>query len=323
MIKINKRIVFWALPMLTGCALFMEMMNATTISAALPSIARDFNVPAVDLKIAVMSYLLTVAMFIPVSGWFADRFGLRKVFVSSMVIFSMGSIACGFATNLWFLVLARLVQGVGGSMLLPVGRLILYKNFKKSELAGVVSKVPILGLLGAVSGPVIGGAVTTFLSWHWIFFLNVPIALIAIIATFIFVEDHIDKKIQPLDKFGLIFFGLGLATLLFLFESIGNALTSYTLVFLLFIFSMLMFVFYSFHAKRKTHPLLDLTLFRINTFKSAMTHQRYFGNDFNKIPVYFENPVANPILPLKIIPYWLYFRGKLTSSASGSFSFIC
>src|SRR6204780_2188303 len=176
----SSRALEFLAPMIVGCALFMEMLDATVISTALPAMAKSLGEDPIKLNLAITSYLLSLAVFIPISGWMADRFGARTVFRTAIIIFTTGSVFCGFSNSLPELVASRILQGFGGAMMVPVGRLIVLKTIAKSELVTAMSYLTVPAVLGPVVGPVIGGFIVTYYSWRWIFFINVPIGLIGI-----------------------------------------------------------------------------------------------------------------------------------------------
>src|SRR6516225_7988562 len=176
-------------PLIVGCALFMEMLDSTVISTALPAIAHSMDEDPIRLNLAITSYLLSLAVFIPISGWMADRYGSRTVFRAAIALFTVGSILCGVSQSLSQLVAARIVQGFGGAMMVPVGRLIVLKTIPKSELVQAMSYLTVPAVLGPVVGPPVGGLIVTYYSWRWIFFINVPIGILGIVLVSLFVED--------------------------------------------------------------------------------------------------------------------------------------
>src|SRR5271166_3926336 len=198
-------------PMIVGCALFMEMLDATVISTALPAMAKSLGEDPIKLNLAITSYLLSLAVFIPISGWMADRFGARTVFRSAIVIFTVGSICCGLSQSLPQLVAARILQGLGGAMMVPVGRLLVLKTIAKSDLVEAMSYLTVPAVLGPVVGPPLGGFIVTYGSWRWIFLMNLPIGVIGIALVTLYIEDVREELIFPLDVRGFMLTGLGLA----------------------------------------------------------------------------------------------------------------
>src|SRR5271155_1163947 len=205
----SSRALEFLAPMIVGCALFMEMLDATVISTALPAMARSLGEDPIKLNLAITSYLLSLAVFIPISGWMADRFGARTVFRAAIVIFTIGSVLCGLSQSLPQLVAARIAQGFGGAMMVPVGRLIVLKTIPKSELVTAMSYLTVPAVLGPVVGPPIGGFIVTYYSWRWIFFINVPIGMIGITLVTLYIPDIKEEETVPLDFRGFILTGIG------------------------------------------------------------------------------------------------------------------
>src|SRR6202451_1165288 len=185
----SSRALEFLAPMIVGCALFMEMLDATVISTALPAMAKSLGEDPIKLNLAITSYLLSLAVFIPISGWVADRFGAISVFRAAIAFFTLGSIFCGLSSTLGELVLSRVLQGLGGAMMVPVGRLVVLRIVPKSGLVDAMSYLTIPGVLGPVLGPPVGGFIVTYSSWRWIFFMNVPIAILGIILTVLYIPD--------------------------------------------------------------------------------------------------------------------------------------
>ena len=189
----------WLVPAIIGSALMMQTLNATVITNALPAMAHAFGVQPLRLNLAITVYMLSAAIFLPLSGWVADRFGARRVFLASIVLYALGSVACGFAQDLWQLVLFRFAQGAAGATLMPVGRLVLLRTTPRSELVGALSVLTMPALLGPVLGPPIGGAIVTFADWRWIFFINLPIAVTGLVLAWRFVPEVREQKPPPVD----------------------------------------------------------------------------------------------------------------------------
>ncbi|WP_246043348.1 MFS transporter [Aquitalea aquatilis] len=201
-------------PLIIATALFMENMDATVIATSLPAIARDLLVDPVALKLALTSYLVSLAVFIPVSGWMADRFGARRIFRSAIAVFILGSVLCGFSASLEGFVLARFVQGMGGAMMVPVGRLVILRTTRKEELVKALSYLTIPALLGPVMGPPLGGFITTYFHWRWIFFINIPIGILGMVLAGRYIENLKEDHLPPLDKTGFALTGVGLSMLM-------------------------------------------------------------------------------------------------------------
>ena len=256
-------------PLIVGCALFMEMLDSTVISTALPAIAHSMHEDPIRLNLAITSYLLSLAVFIPISGWMADRFGSRTVFRTAIALFTFGSILCGISQSLSQLVAARIIQGFGGAMMVPVGRLIVLKTIPKSELVQAMSYLTVPAVLGPVVGPPVGGFIVTYYSWRWIFFINVPISFIGITLVTIFIEDIREEKAPPLDWRGFILTGIGLAGLVFGFEMLGRGVMPLGLELGLLGGGGLCSWAYVIHARRARFPIINLALLKIPTFNSA------------------------------------------------------
>src|SRR5262252_3054681 len=200
---LNERLV----PLIVAVALFMENMDSTVIATSLPAIAADIGTSPLALKLAVTSYLLSLAIFIPASGWTADRFGARTVFRAAIAVFVLGSIGCALSGSLTDFVIARIVQGMGGAMMTPVGRLVLVRTISRRELVAAMAWVTTPALIGPVIGPPVGGFITTYASWHWIFIINVPIGLLGIVLATRYIEDIRAEKHEPFDIVGMVLAG--------------------------------------------------------------------------------------------------------------------
>src|ERR1700721_2287871 len=198
------------LPWLIAVAFFMESLDTTILNTAAPAVAAALHVAPLSMKSLLASYTLSLAIFIPISGWMADRFGTRRVFSSAIGLFTLGSLLCGISSNLHFLVAARILQGCGGAMMVPVGRLTLVRTFARSELIAAMSFVAIPALVGPMLGPVAGGLLVRYFHWRVIFFVNVPVGLIGLYMVYLHLPDYREANTQPLDVAGLLFFGSGI-----------------------------------------------------------------------------------------------------------------
>src|SRR5580704_12378277 len=202
-------------PLIVACALFMEQLDGSIIATALPTIARSLHTDPLHLNLAITSYMFSLAVFIPLSGWVADRLGARTVFRAAIVVFTIGSVCCGFSVDLLTLVLSRILQGLGGAMMVPVGRLVLLRTIPKANLVDAMSWVTAPALIGPVLGPPIGGLIVTYASWRWIFFVNVPIGILGLVLATLFIDDIKGRSREPLDKFGFLLMALALSGLVF------------------------------------------------------------------------------------------------------------
>ncbi len=259
------------LPWLVAVAFFMEALDTTILNTAVPTIALALKVSPLSMKAVLASYTLSLAVFIPISGWIADRFGTRRVFASAIGIFTIGSILCGVSSNIHWLVASRILQGCGGAMMLPVGRLTMVRTFAKSELIRAMSFVAIPGLIGPMLGPLAGGLIVGHFHWSVIFFVNVPIGLAGLYLVYRHLPDYREQRTWPLDIVGLILFGSGIALLSYVLEVFGEHTLSGREMLGLIAISALLLAGYGLHTTRIAHPLLQLTLFGIRTFRAAVS----------------------------------------------------
>jgi EmrB/QacA subfamily drug resistance transporter len=294
-------------PLIVATALFMENMDSTVISTSLPAIARALDTNPLALKLAVTSYLLSLAIFIPASGWTADRFGTRNVFRTAIGVFVLGSIGCAASHSLEQFVLARIVQGVGGAMMTPVGRLILVRSIDKQLLVNAMSLVTIPALIGPICGPPLGGFITTFASWHWIFLINVPIGLVGIALVSRFIPNVYAEQQDPFDVLGFILSGLAIAGLAFGLSALGLEFLPTKIVVALIAAGAVSAVAYVIHAGRTPAPILDLSLLRLPTFRASI-----FGGFLFRLGI-----GALPFL----LPLLLQVGFKLTPFQSGLITF--
>jgi len=294
-------------PLIVATALFMENMDSTVISTSLPAIARALDTNPLALKLAVTSYLLSLAIFIPASGWTADRFGTRNVFRTAIGVFVLGSIGCAASHSLEQFVLARIAQGVGGAMMTPVGRLILVRSIDKQLLVNAMSLVTIPALIGPICGPPLGGFITTFASWHWIFLINVPIGLVGIALVSRFIPNVYAEQQDPFDVLGFILSGLAIAGLVFGLSALGLEFLPTKIVVALIAAGAVSAVAYVIHAGRTPGPILDLSLLRLPTFRASI-----FGGFLFRLGI-----GALPFL----LPLLLQVGFKLTPFQSGLITF--
>jgi EmrB/QacA subfamily drug resistance transporter len=257
-------------PLIIAVALFMENMDSTVIATSLPAIATDIGTNPLALKLAITSYLLSLAIFIPASGWTADRFGARTVFRAAIAVFVLGSIGCALSSSLTDFVIARIVQGMGGAMMTPVGRMVLVRTISKRELVSAMAWVTTPALIGPVLGPPVGGFITTYATWHWIFLINVPIGLLGIVLATRYIEDVRAEKHERFDLVGMVLAGLGIAGVAFGFSVLGLNFLPWTVVAALVVGGACFIVAYLVHARHTANPALDLTLFRLPTFRASV-----------------------------------------------------
>ncbi len=272
------------IPLIIASALFMENMDSTVIATALPAIAADLGTDPIALKLAFTTYLLSLTVFIPISGWSADRFGARNVFRAAIVVFTLGSIACGLATSLGGLVAARAVQGIGGALMVPVGRIILLRSIPKSELVDALAWLTIPALLGPLVGPPIGGFITDTFSWRWVFLMNVPFGIAAIaFAARLMPKIEIDH-VPPLDVRGFLLSGAGLLATVFGFTVMGRDLLPGAAPYALVLIGLALLYFYLRHARSSPAPILDLRLLKIATFRAGVLGGSLFREGVGAVP---------------------------------------
>jgi len=261
----------FVISLIVACAMFMQNLDSTIIATALPAIARSLGESPLQLNVAITCYLLSLAVFIPISGWTADRFGARQVFSGAIVVFTLGSIACGLSNSLPMLVVARIVQGMGGAMMVPVGRLVLLRTVPRSELVRAMSFVSVPALIGPIVGPPLGGMIVTYASWRWIFFINIPIGIVGVLLINLVIKNLDDGAVRPFDLGGFILTGIGLASLAFGFETAGRGAVPLPISLALLAIGGACVAAYIRHARRVDHPIIDLSLLRIPTYAAATT----------------------------------------------------
>jgi EmrB/QacA subfamily drug resistance transporter len=258
------------IPLIVAVALFMENLDSTVIATSLPAIAADIGTSPLALKLAVTSYLLSLAVFIPMSGWTADRFGARTVFRAAIVVFVIGSIGCAISSSLTDFVIARIVQGMGGAMMTPVGRLVLVRSVDRRALINAMASVSMAALVGPIVGPPLGGFITTYLSWHWIFLINVPIGLIGIVMVTRYIENFRAEVRERFDLVGMTLAGVAVAGLAFGLSVAGINLVPGAVVASLIAIGTVSAVAYAVHARRVERPVLDFSLLRIPSYRASL-----------------------------------------------------
>ena len=257
-------------PLIVATALFMENMDSTVIATSLPAIAADIGTSPLTLKLAITSYLLSLAVFIPASGWTADRFGARMVFALAVAVFMVGSIGCALSHSVTNFVFARILQGMGGAMMTPVGRLVLLRTVDKSALVSAMAWVTVPALVGPVLGPPLGGFITTYFSWHWIFLINIPIGLLGIFMAMKFIDPIKSVDPERFDLYGLLLAGIGLAGIAFGLSVAGLNLLPWSVVAALVGVGAISMTLYVIHARKTGSPVLDFSLLRLPTMRAAI-----------------------------------------------------
>ena len=253
------------LPWIAAMAFFMQALDATILNTALPAIAQSLNRSPLAMQSAIISYTLTVAMLIPVSGWLADRFGTRRIFMLAVSLFTLGSLACALSNSLGMLVVFRIVQGIGGAMMMPVARLALLRAYPRSELLPVLNFVTMPGLVGPILGPVLGGVLVTWASWHWIFLINIPIGIAGLFYARKYMPDFTTPR-RRFDMSGFLLFGISLVLFSIGIELFGEKLVASWLALTIIFCSLVLFYAYIRHARRHPTPLIALPIFRTRTF---------------------------------------------------------
>ncbi|OCG31260.1 MFS transporter [Gilliamella sp. HK2] len=257
--------VYRILPWIAAFAFFMQSLDTSILNTALPTMAKDLNESPLNMQSAVISYALTLALFIPVSGFLSDKFGTRNIFVMAVSLFTLGSLLCALSNSLLFLDISRVIQGIGGSMMVPISRLVLIKSFKRSDFLAALNTATIPGLIGPVLGPVLGGYLVDVVSWHWVFFINLPIGILGVIISWKYMPNLKGEK-MPFDLFGFIFIVVAFISATLSVE-ILNQNQKYDLPLLLAAISLFFLVIYRRYARKKQAPLFPLSLFKIRTFK--------------------------------------------------------
>lgn len=297
----EKRIISF----IVSLALFMDALDATIINTAIPAMSRSLNVYPVDLKIALISYLVTLAIFIPISGWMADKFGAKRVFISALAIFTISSFWCGYASTLTELVMARSAQGLGGAMMLPIGRLIILRTFPRHEIVTAMNQVVMVVSLGLMLGPVLGGFLTDRFSWHWIFWVNIPVGLFAIIIAENFLKDSPRHTVPPFDKLGFILFGGGLAGLTFAMSDLSETTANHRMIIMIMLSALIMLITFIAHARQQRHPIVKISLLKYRTF-----HISLLGNVLSRLG-FGAVPFLLPLLLQVALGYSAELSGML------------
>jgi EmrB/QacA subfamily drug resistance transporter len=294
--------------MIVAMAFLMEQLDSTIITTAVPNIAASLHVTPVQMSLAVAAYVLSVAVFIPVSGWFADRFGARRVFVLALAIFTLGSALCGLAQDFAMLVAMRVLQGLGGAMMTPVGRLILLRSFPRAELMTAMTYMTLPAIMGPVLGPLLGGVLTTYLSWRWIFYVNLPFGAAGMLLATRFVKNTPEAGTGRFDIPGFLLVGCGLGLLQFGLENVGRPVIPIFAVVIVFLAAAALLLAFGFYARRITAPAIDLSLFRRRSFRVGTLAGGLCRIGMNGVPF--------------LLPLMLQVGFGLSPIASGSITFV-
>lgn len=259
------------LPFIVGCALLMQMLDSTVVTTALPAMALDLGSDPISMNITITSYLIAVAMFVPISGWAADRYGARRVFIAAIALFTLSSLTCALSSSLTQLVISRVVQGLGGAMMVPVGRIILLRTIPKHNLLKAMAFLSMPALIGPMAGPPVGGLLVTYASWHWIFLINIPIGVLGIWLIMRYVQALPTDRASPrLDVVGFLLSAVSMAALVSGFESLGHGGPSVWISVAIISTGLVTGYLYVLHSRRHPNPILDLTLLHTPTFRAAV-----------------------------------------------------
>ena len=305
------------LPLILAISIFMQMLDSTILNTSLPAIARDLQESPLEMQNAIISYVLTLALFMPVSGFLADKFGTRKVFIFSLVVFSLGSLFCALSQNLTHLVISRVIQGIGGSLMTPVGRLALIKTFDKNEIVRAMNFAIIPALIGPVLGPLVGGYMVDYFSWHWIFLINIPIGLIGIFLSLKYMPDYISETIT-FDLKGFLIFASASLLISIALESFGTA-KNITPVLLIFILGFLLIYYYYRHAKKTASPIFPLDLFQVRTFRVGILGNMATRLGISSIPLLLPLMVQIAYGETAVVSGWIVAPMALTAMFGKSF----
>mgnify|MGYP001145902969 CR=1 FL=1 len=299
------------LPIILATAIFMQMLDSTVLNTSLPTIARDLNESPLNMQNAIISYVLTLALFMPVSGFLADKFGTKKIFIFAQVLFIVGSLFCSLSHNLTELVIARMLQGVGGSLLTPVGKLALIKTFPKNELLKAMNFAIVPALIGPVLGPLVGGYMVDYLSWHWIFLINIPIGALGILLSLKYMPDF-KSTIIDFDLKGFLIFAAASLLLSIALELFGNTV-HISPVLLTLMLGFLMMYFYYRHAAKDNNPIFPLNLFQVRTFRVGIVGNLATRLGISSVPLLLPMMIQIAYGQSAVISGWIVAPMALTA----------
>jgi EmrB/QacA subfamily drug resistance transporter len=307
----NNEAIKKVLPIILATSIFMQMLDSTILNTSLPSIAKDLHESPLDMQNAIISYVLTLALFMPVSGFLSDKFGTKKVFIVALVLFSLGSLFCSLSQNLMHLVLARIVQGVGGSLMTPVGKLALIKTFPKKELLKAMNFAIIPALIGPVLGPLVGGYMVDYLSWHWIFLINIPFGLIGILLSLKYMPNY-KSKIIDFDLKGFFIFAAASLLLSISLELFGNTVRV-SPVLMILMSGFLMLYWYYRHASKGNNPIFPLNLFQVRTFRVGIVGNLATRLGISSVPLLLPMMIQIAYGQSAVVSGWIVAPMALTA----------
>lgn len=269
MIKENPSSFERYLPLVTAVAMFMQSLDGTILNTSLPSIANDMNYSPLEMQSVIVSYTLTLALFIPLSGWMSDKFGTKKMFIFAVFLFTLGSLFCALSIDLLTLNLSRILQAIGGSMMVPIARLAILYQYPRNQLLKIMNYITIPGLLGPVIGPSLGGFLSDNFSWHWIFLVNLPVGILGMILAWKIMPNY-KNAVGKFDILGLVYFSLALVFITLAMELSSVGINHYSLILALVFFAGLLFVLYYKHFRKTEKPIINLNLFKIRTLRIGL-----------------------------------------------------
>ena len=298
----------YLIPTVVAFAFLMEQLDSTVITTAIPDMARSLSTTPLRMNLAVTTYVLTLAVFIPVSGWFADRFGARRIFTLALFTFTLGSCLCGLADSFAMLVITRGLQGFGGAMMTPVGRLILLRSFPRGQLFTAMIYMSLPAMVGPVVGPLLGGVLTTYASWRWIFYINVPFGLLGIFLALRYVEEVRGDNLARFDFRGFLMVGFGVALLQYGIENVGHPTIPAWGIAAALIAATCSLIGFAVYARRAEAPAVDLSLFQLRTFRVGTLAGGLCRIGVNGVPY--------------LLPLMLQVGFGMTAVKSGSLTFV-
>lgn len=269
MIKENPSAYERYLPLVTAVAMFMQSLDGTILNTSLPSIASSMNYSPLEMQSVIVSYTLTLALFIPLSGWLSDKFGTKRMFLLAVFLFTLGSLFCAISVDLLTLNLSRILQAVGGSMMVPIARLAILYQYPRNQLLKIMNYITIPGLLGPVIGPSLGGFLSDNFSWHWIFLVNIPVGFAGMFLAWKIMPNY-KNTVGKFDILGLVYFSMALVLITFAMEVSSVGINHYSLVLGLIFIAGLLFTLYYRHFRKADNPIINLNLFKIRTLRIGL-----------------------------------------------------